>query len=41
MPDADITADALILFGATGDLTRKRLVPALYELAEDGMLDIL
>lgn len=40
MPDADITADALILFGATGDLTRKRLVPALYELAEDGMLDI-
>ena len=40
MPNADITADALILFGATGDLTRKRLVPALYELAEDGMLDI-
>jgi len=33
-------ADALILFGATGDLTRRRLIPALYELAEDGELDM-
>lgn len=33
-------AEALILFGATGDLTRKRLIPALYELAEDRELDI-
>lgn len=34
------TADALILFGATGDLTRRRLIPALYELATDGDLDL-
>lgn len=33
-------ADALILFGATGDLTRRRLIPALYRLAVDGDLDI-
>ena len=33
-------ADALILFGATGDLARRRLVPALFELAEDGELDV-
>lgn len=40
MPNVSTTADALILFGATGDLTRKRLVPALYELSEDGLLDV-
>jgi len=34
------TADALILFGITGDLARRRLFPALYALAEDGLLDI-
>ncbi|TXI40946.1 MAG: glucose-6-phosphate dehydrogenase [Nitrosomonas sp.] len=28
----------LIIFGATGDLTRRRLVPALYNLARDGQL---
>jgi glucose-6-phosphate 1-dehydrogenase len=33
-------ADALILFGVTGDLARRRLFPALYSLAEDGVLDI-
>jgi glucose-6-phosphate 1-dehydrogenase len=33
-------ADALILFGITGDLARRRLFPALYALAEDGILDI-
>lgn len=33
-------ADALILFGATGDLARKRLFPALYELEAAGELDI-
>jgi len=26
-------ADALVLFGATGDLVRKKLIPAIYELA--------
>ncbi|MGD2059778.1 MAG: glucose-6-phosphate dehydrogenase [Acidimicrobiia bacterium] len=33
-------ADALILFGITGDLARRRLFPALYALAEEGTLDI-
>jgi glucose-6-phosphate 1-dehydrogenase len=33
-------ADALILFGITGDLAHRRLFPALYSLAEDGVLDI-
>ncbi|HEX6235263.1 MAG TPA: glucose-6-phosphate dehydrogenase [Jiangellaceae bacterium] len=31
-------SDALVLFGATGDLARKMLYPALYELARDGNL---
>jgi glucose-6-phosphate 1-dehydrogenase len=34
------SADALILFGVTGDLARRRLFPALYELEEDGALDM-
>ena len=33
-------ADALILFGVTGDLAKRRLFPALYELEEDGALDM-
>ncbi len=28
----------MVIFGATGDLTRRRLVPALYNLARDGQL---
>ncbi|MGM0385313.1 MAG: glucose-6-phosphate dehydrogenase [Actinomycetota bacterium] len=32
--------DALILFGATGDLARKKLIPALYRLEEVGRLDL-
>ncbi len=28
----------LVIFGATGDLTRRKLMPALYELARDGWL---
>ena len=32
-------ADALVLFGATGDLARKKLFPALYYLAERGVID--
>ena len=40
MPNITTSADALILFGATGDLTTKRLIPALYELTEDGLLEI-
>lgn len=33
-------ADALILFGITGDLARKKLFAALYDLTEAGRLDI-
>lgn len=31
-------ADALVLFGITGDLAKKMLLPALYELSRDGRL---
>jgi glucose-6-phosphate 1-dehydrogenase len=33
-------ADSLVLFGATGDLARKKLYPALYHLAAGGRLHI-
>ncbi|HMC08497.1 MAG TPA: glucose-6-phosphate dehydrogenase, partial [Actinomycetota bacterium] len=33
-------ADALVLFGATGDLSRKKLYPALYHLAAGDRLHI-
>ena len=33
-------ADALVLFGATGDLARKKLFPALYHLTAAGRLDV-
>ena len=33
-------ADALVLFGITGDLSEKKLIPALYELTVEGRLDI-
>ncbi|MDG1368194.1 MAG: hypothetical protein P8P85_14155, partial [Acidimicrobiales bacterium] len=33
-------ADALILFGITGDLSENKLIPALYELTVEGRLDI-
>lgn len=33
-------ADALIMFGVTGDLAKRRLFPALYELEEDHALGI-
>ncbi|HWD09587.1 MAG TPA: glucose-6-phosphate dehydrogenase [Actinomycetota bacterium] len=33
-------ADALVLFGATGDLAKKKLYPALYHLADEGRLKI-
>lgn len=36
----DQHADALILFGITGDLARRRLFPAIYGLAEEGRLDM-
>ena len=33
-------ADALVLFGATGDLARKKLFPALYHLAAAKLLGV-
>lgn len=33
-------SDALVLFGATGDLARKKLYPALYHMADEGRLTI-
>jgi glucose-6-phosphate 1-dehydrogenase len=32
------TADALVLFGATGDLAKRKLFPALYQLEHRGIL---
>ncbi|HWN83019.1 MAG TPA: glucose-6-phosphate dehydrogenase, partial [Candidatus Udaeobacter sp.] len=29
---------ALVIFGATGDLTRRKLIPAIYNLMADGHL---
>ena len=34
------TADALVLFGATGDLAKRKLFPALYRLEQDGLLNV-
>jgi glucose-6-phosphate 1-dehydrogenase len=34
------SADALVVYGATGDLARKKLFPALYHLAGAGRLDV-
>jgi glucose-6-phosphate 1-dehydrogenase len=41
-PEADIReiADALVIFGATGDLARKKLHPALFRLAARGRLRV-
>jgi glucose-6-phosphate 1-dehydrogenase len=33
-------ADTLILFGASGDLARKKLLPSLYELSRQGRLEM-
>ncbi|MCU1360907.1 MAG: zwf [Ilumatobacteraceae bacterium] len=33
-------ADALVLFGATGDLAKRKLFPALYRLEEQGVLKL-
>ena len=39
MADMDGTADTLVIFGATGDLARRMLLPSLYYLERDGLLD--
>ena len=33
-------SDALVLFGATGDLAKRKLFPALYAMAANGKLDV-
>ena len=33
-------ADALVFFGATGDMAHKKIFPALYRLYKDGKLDV-
>ena len=33
-------SDALVLFGVTGDLVRKKIFPALYAMAKRGVLDV-
>ncbi len=39
-PPVHPEADTLILFGASGDLARKKLLPALYELTRAGRLEM-
>ena len=36
----DVASDALVFFGATGDLAHKKIFPALQRLAKRGRLDI-
>ena len=38
MPPSRARSDALVLFGASGDLARKKLFPALYRLTRRGRL---
>lgn len=33
-------SDALVLFGITGDLARKKIFPALYAMAKRGVLNV-
>ena len=34
MTDVDAPSDALVLFGATGDLAKKKIFPAIYNLTK-------
>ena len=36
MSPASIRSDALVLFGATGDLAKKKIFPAVYEMTKAG-----
>lgn len=38
--DAIRQSDALVLFGITGDLARKKIFPALYGMAKRGSLNV-
>jgi glucose-6-phosphate 1-dehydrogenase len=38
MPDAIPPSQTIVVFGASGDLSRRKIIPALYNLARDGLL---
>jgi glucose-6-phosphate 1-dehydrogenase len=38
-PDVGAPPCTMVIFGATGDLTKRKLVPSLMNLAKDGLLD--
>jgi glucose-6-phosphate 1-dehydrogenase len=40
VPAGAVRSDALVVFGATGDLAHKMIFPALYVLARQGVLDV-
>ena len=37
---AKVRGDAVVMFGASGDLAKKKLFPALYDLTVRGLLGI-
>src|SRR5437879_2757615 len=37
MPTA--SSCAIVIFGASGDLAKRKLIPAIYELAKEGLLE--
>jgi glucose-6-phosphate 1-dehydrogenase len=37
---AGVTSDALVVFGATGDLAHKQIFPALYSMTKRGVLNV-
>jgi glucose-6-phosphate 1-dehydrogenase len=39
-PNRAMPADALVVFGVTGDLGHKMILPALYAMARKGVLDV-
>ena len=39
--DGQVHSDALVFFGASGDLARKQIFPALYDIAKRGALNVL
>ncbi|MEO7859005.1 MAG: glucose-6-phosphate dehydrogenase, partial [Nitrospirales bacterium] len=36
----NVQTDALVLFGATGDLAHKKIFPALQAMIQDGKLEV-
>ena len=40
LPNDRPRSDSLVMFGASGDLAKKKLFPALYRLSKRGLLDI-